>query len=207
MYFTDLTPCSYVGSREPNGISVGWLDKAHSFPRGAVPTGFIERLAEICERPVVCNLGYHACEFCNFEPDPTFERLRAAGALSSTVIRIVGRDGRVYLSPEMICHYVTRHGYQPPEDFVRAVMDTDLTPPEPAQGTVEGLISELGSIAPGGNQSFQLWVPQELTLRGKPVRWDAVRAILLDKTLAMGFTLDGFTAAEGGTFYKFKLMT
>ena len=76
-----------------------------------------------------------------------------------------------------------------------------------SQSSVEGLISELGGIASPGSQSFELWVPQELTLRGKPVRLDVAMAIVLDKILGMGFTVDGFTAAEGGRLYRYKVMT
>jgi len=124
MYFADLAPCLY-NLPEPQGMSVGWLDKAHDFPRGSVPAGFVERLSEICKRPAVRHRGFHVCEFCDFEPDPTLTLHRAAGACSSAVIRVVGHDGRVYHSPAMICHYVAKHGYQPPEDFIRAVMETD----------------------------------------------------------------------------------
>jgi hypothetical protein len=126
MYFADLTPCSY-NIPEPKGISVGWLDKAHYFSRGAVPIGFVERLVELCKRPVVRHRGFHACELCGFEFDINFKQHRAAGALSNAVIRVVGSNGSVYHSPAMICHYVAKHGYQPPEDFIRAVMETDLT--------------------------------------------------------------------------------
>jgi hypothetical protein len=125
MYFADLTRCSYSGVREQNGLSVGWLDKLHDFPHGPVPAGFVERLAQICTRPAVNHLGHHVCEFCHPGPDTTAQIDREAGSRSSTVIRVVGRDGTVYFSPAMICHYITRHGYQPPEDFVRAVMETD----------------------------------------------------------------------------------
>jgi hypothetical protein len=124
MYFPDLAPCSYK-IPAPTGIGVGWLDKAHGFARGVVPPGFIERLIEICSRPVVRHRGFHVCEFCDFEPDPTFAAQRAAGALSSAVIRVVDRDGRIYYSPAMISHYVQAHHYQPPQEFVDAVMEMD----------------------------------------------------------------------------------
>lgn len=122
MYFADLTPCSYSGVREQDGLSVGWLDKLHEFPRGPVPAGFVQRLAEICKSPFVKHLGFHVCEFCDLGPDETYTE---AAARSSAVIRVVGRNGTVYFSPFMICHYITRHDYQPPEDFIIAVMDTD----------------------------------------------------------------------------------
>ena len=77
----------------------------------------------------------------------------------------------------------------------------------PSQGTVEGLISELASIAPPGSQNFELWVPQDLTFKGKPFRHDFAMAMVLSEILGMGFTVDGFTAAEGGRVYKYKVMT
>ena len=122
MYFADLTPCIYGGIREPQGISVGWLDKSHAFERGAVPAGFVERLAALCKTPAITHRGFHVCELCNFGPDPDFHQARAAGALSSSVIRVPGLDGRIYFSPTMILHYITRHDYKPPEDFIRSVM-------------------------------------------------------------------------------------
>ncbi len=127
MYFADFSPCSY-NIPEPKGLSVGWLDKAHEFVRGDLPAGFIERLTELCTRPVVQHRGFHVCEFCDLGPDPTLERHRQAGALSSGVIRVVARDGAVYHSPTMIQHYVMRHGYRPPDAFVHAVMEADDRP-------------------------------------------------------------------------------
>jgi hypothetical protein len=126
MYFADLTPCEY-NIPEPRGLSVGWLDKAHEFSRGSVPVGFAERLRALCKTPAVRHRGFHVCEFCGFEYDPTFKQHREAGALSASVIRVIGGGGQVYYSPVMICHYITKHGYKPPEDFIRAVMRIELS--------------------------------------------------------------------------------
>ena len=57
-----------------------------------------------------------------------YERQKAAGVLSSTEIRVVGRDKRVYASPALICHYIATHGYQPPREFIEAVMAMDYDP-------------------------------------------------------------------------------
>ena len=136
MYFADLSPYSYHGDPELESLNVGWLDKARGYPRGPVPAGFLEHLVEICKRPAKQHRGFHVCEFCDFGPEPAsmdqavlnarYELQKAAGALSSTEIRVVGRDGRVYASPALICHYVLTHSYQPPQEFVEAVMGTDL---------------------------------------------------------------------------------
>jgi hypothetical protein len=148
MYFADLTPCSY-NIPEPQGLSVGWLDKSHDFPRGVVPDGFVERLLELCKAPAVRHRGFHVCELCDFEYDPTFELQRAAGALSSVVIRVTGSDEQVYYSPAMICHYIAKHGYRPPEDFVRAVMEINSTmwPNQSPEPTAVGAVSPLSRAA------------------------------------------------------------
>lgn len=136
MYFADLTPYSYHGHHEPESLNVGWLDNAHAYPRGPVPSGFVERLVEICRRPAKQHRGFHVCEFCDLGPEPAssnqaalnaqYERQKAAGVLSSTEIRVTGRDGRVYASPALICHYVVTHSYQPPQEFIEAVMANRL---------------------------------------------------------------------------------
>lgn len=72
----------------------------------------------------------------------------------------------------------------------------------PSQGTVEDLIAALGSVAPAGIQNFELWIPRELTLRGKPTSLDMAMAIVLDKILGMGFT-----AEKDGRIYRYKIMT
>ena len=128
MYFADLSPCSYGGA-EPNGLSIGWLDKTHRFPRGNVPEQFFERLIMLCQCPMDSHRGFHVCQFCGVEEyDDAFdyEKAKAAGVLSWTMIRVIGRDGTIYYSPGMICHYVKAHGYLPPEEFVTAVMQTDV---------------------------------------------------------------------------------
>jgi hypothetical protein len=76
-----------------------------------------------------------------------------------------------------------------------------------SQGSVESVISELGSVAPPGCQNFELWVPQELTLKGKTIRHDFAMAVVLNKILGMGYTVDGFREAEGGRFYRYKVVT
>jgi hypothetical protein len=77
--------------------------------------------------------GIHVCEFCDFGAKPApldqaavnayFQRLKLADAVSSAEIRVVGRDGRVYAAPMLVCHYVEVHGYRPPDEFVNAVME------------------------------------------------------------------------------------
>lgn len=128
MYFPDLTPYTYHPPPEPLSVNVGWLDRAYDFPQGPVPAGFVGRLLELCRKTAKQHRGFYVCPFCDLGadagiPEPAaFERVKAAGALGSAELRVAGQGGRVYAAPTLIAHYVDVHGYQPPAEFVRAVM-------------------------------------------------------------------------------------
>ena len=71
--------------------------------------------------------------------------------------------------------------------------------------SVEAVVSQLDAIST--EQSFELWIPQHLTLRGQAARTDVAMAIILDKILGMGYEPDGFTEADGGRVYRYRVMT
>ena len=134
MYFQDLTPYEYLKGR-PSAVNVGWLDSAHPFVRGSVPDGFAARLRSLERQPANQTRGFHVCQFCDFGPvvansdqialSARLQHWQEAKALSSAEIRVFGRDGTVYAAPMLIRHYVEVHGYQPPKEFVEAVMEMD----------------------------------------------------------------------------------
>lgn len=64
-------------------------------------------------------MGFHVCEFCNAEGKPP--------ATSSGDVVLEFESGPVFQVPDMLPHYILEHHYQPPEDFVRAVMAGSLT--------------------------------------------------------------------------------
>jgi len=128
MYFPDLSAYEYFKGR-PHALNVGWLDPAHAFMQGDVPDGFVQRLRAVARRPVNQTRGFYVCPFCDFgstagaDTAERYRRWREAEALSSAEIRVVGRDGTAYAAPILICHYVEKHGYRPPPEFVQAVME------------------------------------------------------------------------------------
>jgi hypothetical protein len=133
MYFADLSPCRYYG------LSVGWLEKGHDFVRGAVPSGFLDRLLERCRQPEIRHRGAHFCEFCPTLEDahaalirelPGGERVR----LGSGAIRVHPKVGLAFVAPTLIYHYVEAHGYLPSEGFIEAVMQDN---PENAETRAE----------------------------------------------------------------------
>lgn len=101
-------------------VCVGWLHPDHAFPRGAVAQKFVARLKEFACRwgKSIRALGwgaaggFHTCEFCG-------------KALASGTFGVPAGD-RIFDAPEMIAHYVERHDYAPPGEFIAAVLACPL---------------------------------------------------------------------------------
>lgn len=63
----------------------------------------------------VC-LGVHECDLCPADEAPE----------GNGEVRIPGGRGIAYVAPFLITHYVTAHGYRPPQAFMDAVLAVDL---------------------------------------------------------------------------------
>jgi hypothetical protein len=72
----------------------------------------------------------------------------------------------------------------------------------PVHGTVEQLVAEVDAL-PSGATSLELWVPDQLTLRGEVVSKDIAMAVLLDKVLEHGLYPQGFTPHPAGAVYRY----
>ena len=123
-FYADLSPYSYYSRcARPGTVNVGWLEGESDFQSGSVPAGFLRNLWEFCKVPTCALRGYHTCSLCG---DPVFplaitfegEKLK----LGNAEIRVVGQSGKLYAAPNMVFHYVRDHRYQPPGEFVEAVM-------------------------------------------------------------------------------------
>lgn len=119
---------------EPHILNVGWLSKEHPHVRGAASDWLIERLRIRIASPVNLYRGYHACDLC---PAPPLKTLangiqmldHPKERLGNGEIRVRALDGKIYVSPVLIYHYVVGHAYLPPTEFVEALA-ADL--PQPA---------------------------------------------------------------------------
>ncbi len=69
--------------------------------------------------------------------------------------------------------------------------------------SVEDIIAQVERTAPGA-ATLELWIPDKLLLRGKPVRQDIAMAIIVDRLSAFKLAPDGFLQGEGGRTYRYK---
>ncbi|MEU9796008.1 hypothetical protein AB0E27_36455 [Streptomyces sparsogenes] len=128
-HYADLSPYAYTTGSVPEGIeavSVGWLERGEDFPQGAAPEEFLQALALLCrdDRHVVMR-GWHGCTLSHQGGRIDYPVVIQVGqdrvSLGSAEVRVVGRDGRWLIAPNLVHHYVTAHSYLPPEEFIEAV--------------------------------------------------------------------------------------
>lgn len=113
-YFKDLDTETQIAAG-PNIRAVGWLSQDHEFRTGAVAPSLKERLDAFvaAERDCVRALawgafgGSHTCEFCK--------------SASGAVYVAVPHQNLLFVSPSLIAHYVDKHQYLPPSDFLSAL--------------------------------------------------------------------------------------
>jgi hypothetical protein len=105
---------------ESGDIAVGWLHSDHPFSIGDSSPDFVEKLKEFANQcyasttalGIGASGGYHACGLC--------------GKAHCAALFGVPAGETLFLSPEMIAHYVEVHHYAPPVEFVKAVMASPL---------------------------------------------------------------------------------
>ena len=71
-------------------------------------------------------------------------------------------------------------------------------------GRVEDLLSQIAGVQ-DDQTTFELWVPEKLSLHDQPVALDIAMAIALDALLKKEMFPDGFIQGEGGRYYKYRL--
>ena len=133
MYYPDLSRYEYTSVPDDGEahLNVGWLDASHPFETGALGDEAVEQLNKLRGRAVNRFRGSHACDYCLAEArlrvpntgPALMTALEQADALGNGEIAIKGAHGW-YHAPVMITHYVERHEYLPPADFVEAVLAT-----------------------------------------------------------------------------------
>lgn len=108
--FEDLAPFTLVPGERL--VAVGWLDPERPFPTAPPDAALVRalRALSISRQPPGAPTGFHRCAFCEANPRS-----------GSRVIVVFG-EGVAYVAPELIGHYVQKHSYAPPREFVRAAL-------------------------------------------------------------------------------------
>jgi hypothetical protein len=103
---------------------IGYIERPHPFTTGTPPSRFIPELRRLIafyleHVNLFCGtFGLYTCSWCHrgLEGKPCHDMLLPG-------------QGRLYRFHGGIEHYVLRHGYCPPEDFIEAVMHAPVNNP------------------------------------------------------------------------------
>lgn len=118
-YIPDLSAYNYsTFPRDPKLLAIGWLDSSALFSRGPIDTDFINKLRRLARNRVNLCRGYHYCQFCERDPKGRFLEHHPRG---NGEIHVAGVNGITYACPVLISHYIEKHQYRPPDEFLEAV--------------------------------------------------------------------------------------
>ena len=112
-YFEDLSQYKYRRDLgRMNAFNIGWLSEDRAFPKAPPDRTLLDSLAQIDEFSVRHMRGVHECELCESLLRPT----------GNGEFWVEHEDGRVFVAPTLIGHYIDAHQYCPPPAFVEAVL-------------------------------------------------------------------------------------
>lgn len=130
-HYADLSAYEYTDLADDGEqhLNVGWLDASHPFEKGVLRDEAVERLNDLSWNPVNLFRGSHTCDFCLAElreqgpvaGPALITALKDVGAMGNGEIVVKG-DRAWYHAPVLITHYVERHEYLPPQEFIDAVL-------------------------------------------------------------------------------------
>ncbi|CDR02381.1 hypothetical protein GCM10022420_040780 [Streptomyces iranensis] len=103
-----------------------------------MPTEFVHALAALCrDNSSNCMRGWQSCTLPHPEGRPPYPVVVSVDGtevtLGSAEIRLLARDGRWLIAPNLVLHYVAAHGYLPPGEFIEAVMARRAIPERPSE--------------------------------------------------------------------------
>ena len=123
-WIEDLT----IHNSHHNLKAIGWLSKEEMFSVGEVSEAFFEKLCQLLINPwsppvLPVTAGRHQCDLCQFTggAETTWYKQYQVQARSSASLYVPGQ-GFIYESPVSLAHYIDAHRYQPPLEYVEAVM-------------------------------------------------------------------------------------
>lgn len=110
MFCEDLSPYHYHGCPTglPGTLSIGWLERSVPFNTGSVPHKVLEEIHRFAKTPINLTRGVHHCEFCT----------NPATATGNGELWMRLSDGPIFVSPQLLAHYIEKHNYLPPPEFL-----------------------------------------------------------------------------------------
>ncbi len=153
MYYEDLSSYEYFnGVTFPNIINIGWIDLEHGVNIGPIPSNALEKLKDIVAergkfRGIVNVMrGIHSCPKCG--ASGLYSEKNGKKTLLGNSEIWVPWDGKIYVAPNLIIHYIKDHNYLPPEEFIQALVSLDTEKPFDGQSLYDELAEKFYNATP-----------------------------------------------------------
>lgn len=129
MFYSDLSNYQYNLAFEIEKVkNIGWLEDTNFFIQKTADNKFLKKIFQIIQSKE-CNIyrGIHDCDFCNSDGF-------MYGVIGNEKI-LLGHgeiwvpstsQDIIYASPTLIYHYIEKHQYCPPQDYIDSVMAFDI---------------------------------------------------------------------------------
>jgi hypothetical protein len=124
-FFEDMSIYSYKENQKNTPLNIGWLDKSYHYKQGNVDSKVTEKILKLTSVKLMMTRGFHVCNLCiSAKNSPLIvkygdEELK----LGFAEIRVFGKENKIYAAPNLIYHYIKEHNYQPPDEFIEAVLN------------------------------------------------------------------------------------
>lgn len=115
----DLSPYPIENAAAGIHVCVGWIDPRLHFAKGIVDREVLRRIGVLCKTPVRRKTGWHPCSLCRDYPVREQIGMQTLN-LGNAEIDVAGQN-KIYACPNLIYHYILRHDYRPPAEFMEAV--------------------------------------------------------------------------------------
>ena len=129
MHYADLSSCDYGSLLQHESwkvpiLAVGWLERFRRYRKGVVEDEIVER-AELFREQTSENFsgfifrGLHGCSLC-------LGGSSRSGIKDSHVNLLIPGEDCVYVASGGLVHYMTKHSYRPPDEFIEALKSCPL---------------------------------------------------------------------------------
>lgn len=132
IYFDDLTSYSHqIAPFTLDGVkNVGWLNIESEYPLGDVPKSVLQKLKSIAGgvgafQPLVEPIReLPTCQICG-----ALELFDSAGKILPNSEFWIPAHGTIYAAPITILHFIEKHNYLPPTEYIDAIAVLDISIP------------------------------------------------------------------------------
>ena len=134
MYYKDMSPYSnskvqwrrWTWRPRPKMVNIGWLSDGCQFIPSFDNYRWLPTLVDLCKYRFNATLGTFCCPFCDVGTQDvsgyTIEAINEKTLfLGNAEIWIPANQDLVLVAPNLIVHYINRHGYRPPQTFDAAL--------------------------------------------------------------------------------------